>query len=94
MAVTPPTDDELNTYIRSRLALLGIDISVLPESQQTSLLSSCRSILRGTVVTISTYTPDVQENAPVMYTAPQSYWATEEETRESLRQSRKKLGYA
>jgi len=89
-----PTDDELNTYIRARLALLSIDISVLPESTQTSLLSSCRGILRGTVVTISSYTPDIQENAPVMYTAPQSYWATEEEERKSLRQSRKELGYA
>jgi hypothetical protein len=94
MAVTPPTDDELDTYIRSRLALLSIDISVLPESQQTSLLSGCRNILRTTVPTISAYTPDVQENAPVMYTAPQSQWATEEEEHESLRQARKKVGYA
>jgi len=94
MAVTPPTDDELNTYIRARLALLSIDISVLPESQQTSLLSSCRTILRNTVVAISSYTPDVQTYAPALYTAPQSYWASEEETRKSLRQARKQLGYA
>lgn len=94
MAVTPPTDEELNTYIRARLNLLSIDITVLPTADQNSLLSSCRTILRNTVVTISNYTPDVQTYAPALYTAPQSYWATEEEQRESLRQSRKKLGYA
>ena len=58
MATSPPTDDELNTWIIARLNLLGIDLSVLPVSDssapadQTRILSSVRSILRSSVPTI------------------------------------------
>ena len=54
-----PTDEELNTYILTRYALLGIDISVLPESDgdapmdQERLLANGRSILRQDVVASS-----------------------------------------
>lgn len=68
MALVPPTDEELNTLIRARLALLGIDLSQLhpttsdPETgspSQASVLSSLRSFLRGTVPAISAWQPAV-----------------------------------
>ena len=74
------TDDELNAYILSRLAIVGVDISVLPVSDQaapadqTRILSSVRSLLRGTVPVISNYSLDVQENPPILYPAQSSSW--------------------
>jgi hypothetical protein len=50
-----PTDEELNVYIKTRYALLGIDISVLPMSDrnapmdQERLLQNGRQILRQEV---------------------------------------------
>ena len=50
-----PTDEELDTYIHTRYALLGIDISVLPAADedapmdQERLLANARSILRQDV---------------------------------------------
>lgn len=93
MAITPPTDEELNTYIRARLNLLQIDITVLPEATQTSLLSGVRGILRNTVPPISQYVADVQENPPTLYPAPFTYWTTEEPDRKSLRERRKQVGF-
>ena len=51
-----PSDEELNVYIRTRYQLLGVDISVLPDSDpdapmdQERLLENGRSILRQEVV--------------------------------------------
>ncbi len=73
MAVVPPTDSELDTLIRARLALLGIDLSQLPATttdpetgspSQASVLASLRSFLRGTVPTISSWQPAVTTGAP------------------------------
>ncbi|MEU5563245.1 MULTISPECIES: hypothetical protein [Micromonospora] len=65
MAPTPPTDAELNTLIRARLAALGIDLDQLPPGStpdpetgspgQDSVLASLRSFLRGTVATLAAY---------------------------------------
>ena len=50
-----PTDEELDVYIRTRYALLGIDISVLPVSDRSApmdqerLLQNGRQILRQEV---------------------------------------------
>ena len=50
-----PTDEELNVYIKTRYALLGIDISVLPVADQSApmdqerLLQNGRQILRQEV---------------------------------------------
>jgi hypothetical protein len=50
-----PTDEELNVYIKTRYALLGIDISVLPVSDRSApmdqerLLQNGRQILRQEV---------------------------------------------
>jgi hypothetical protein len=74
------TDAELNTYIRARLAIIGVDISMLPDSDpgapadQARILSSVRSLLRGTVPVISNYSLDVQENPPILYPAQSSSW--------------------
>ena len=73
--VQSPTDEELNTYIRTRYALLGVDISVLPESDpdapmdQERLLANGRSILRQDVVAAD-FEIDPQFNLPVPHPAP------------------------
>jgi hypothetical protein len=81
MAVTiPPTDAELDAWIRARLALIGIDLAQLPlddasaPSDQTRVLSSLRGFLRGTVPTVSNYLLDTQENPPVLYPAQLTAW--------------------
>ena len=81
----PPTDEELNAYILTRYALLGIDISVLPESDedapmdQERLLQNARSILRQDV-TAADFDIDPQFHLPVPHPAPFTAW-TEEESR-------------
>jgi hypothetical protein len=65
MAVTPPTDAELDTMIRARLASLGIDLDQLPPGTtadpvtgspgRDSVLASLRSFLRGSVATLAAY---------------------------------------
>ena len=81
----PPTDDELNAHILTRFALLGIDISVLPEDDddavmdQASVLANARSILR-TEVEIADAQIDAQFHVPALYPAPMSVW-TEEDRR-------------
>jgi len=80
MAITPPTDAELNTFILARLAVIGIDITTLPLSDtsapadQTRVLSSIRGFIRQATPQISQYVADVQENPPVLYPAPFSQW--------------------
>lgn len=84
MAITPPTDAELNTFILARLALIGVDITTLPVSDtaapadQTRVLSSLRGFLRSSSPQISQYVADVQENPPVLYPAPFSQWTLDE----------------
>ncbi|MGI5148705.1 hypothetical protein ACQEVC_20380 [Plantactinospora sp. CA-294935] len=65
MAPTPPTDAELNTLIRARLASLGIDLDQLPPGTaadpetgspgRDSVLASLRSFVRGTVADLAAY---------------------------------------
>ena len=66
LAIVPPTDAELDTLIKARLALIGIDLSQLPATtsdpvtgapSQSSVLASLRSFLRGTVPPISNWLP-------------------------------------
>ena len=90
MAITPPTDDELNVLIKSYLASIGVDLSVLPLSDrsapadQTRVLSSARSILRSTVPAISNYVIDVQQNLPVLYPAPFSVWTAPDDKKKTV----------
>lgn len=82
--VTPPSDEELNVYIRTRYELLGVDISVLPESEpdapmdQERLLENGRSILRQEVVAAD-FDIDPQFNLPVPHPAPFVAWTEEVE---------------
>lgn len=65
MPPIPPTDDELNTLIRARLAVLGIDLDQLPPGTdpdpetgapgRDTALASLRSFMRSTVVPLSAY---------------------------------------
>jgi hypothetical protein len=63
MAPIPPTDDQLNTMIRARLASVGIDLDQLPATADpvtgtpslNSVLSSLRSFMRSTVPTLAAY---------------------------------------
>ncbi|MDG2282062.1 MAG: hypothetical protein P8L45_03035 [Longimicrobiales bacterium] len=77
-----PSDDELNVYIRTRYALLGVDISVLPESDpdapmdQERLLANGRLILRQDVVAAD-FEIDPQFNLPVPHPAPFVAWTAE-----------------
>ena len=83
MAITPPTDAELDTFILARLATIGIDITTLPVSDstapadQTRVLSSLRNFIRNSPPQISQYVADVQENPPVLYPAPFTQWTLE-----------------
>ncbi len=78
-----PTDEELNTYVLTRYKLLGIDISVLPESDedapmdQERLLVNARSILRQDVEAANFHI-DPQFHLPVAFPAPFTAWTEEE----------------
>jgi hypothetical protein len=77
-----PTDDELDTYIRTRYALLGVDISVLPASDpdapmdQERLLENARSILREDAAAAD-FEIDPQFHLPVPVPAPFTAWVGE-----------------
>ncbi|MEV4625058.1 hypothetical protein AB0J90_02035 [Micromonospora sp. NPDC049523] len=80
MAVPPaPTDQELDVYIRTRYALLGIDISVLPEDDpaapmdQARVFSSARSVIRQDAV-INAYPTDQQADVPTLYPVQLAQW--------------------
>jgi hypothetical protein len=77
-----PTDEELDRYILTRYALLGIDVSVLPEDDedapmdQVRLLANGRSILRQEVIAAD-FEIDPQFNLPVQHPAPFVAWTDE-----------------
>lgn len=68
-------DGELDTHILTRLALLGVDLSVLPEDDPEApvdrrrILASARRFLRTTPGAIADFAMDPQMVAPVMYPA-------------------------
>jgi hypothetical protein len=78
----PPTDAELDTYIRTRYALLGIDISVLPEDDaeavmdQKRLLANGRGILRQDAEAANV-SIDLQFALPMPYAAQFAAWTEE-----------------
>ena len=80
MAVSPPTDTELDALAKTYWALLGIDISVLPVVDpaavvdQTRCLSSARSTLRGEVDITEFAGLDAQADVAVLYPAPFAEW--------------------
>lgn len=90
MAPKPPTDDELDTMIRARLALLGIDLDQLPPGTRPdpvtgapgrdAALADLRSFLRTTVLPVAAYRfdPDpalAQQTAPpLLYPSIAEAW--------------------
>ncbi|GLZ02928.1 hypothetical protein Acsp03_03950 [Actinomadura sp. NBRC 104412] len=79
MAPTPPTDEEIDTFIRTRLRMIGVDLSVLPDddpsapADQRRAIAACRSALAD-VAPVTAYTLDAQRYAPILYPAPHSEW--------------------
>jgi hypothetical protein len=77
-----PTDAELDTYIRTRYALMGIDISVLPEDDekavmdQKRLLANGRQILRQDAEAANV-SIDLQFALPMPYVAQFAAWTEE-----------------
>ena len=69
------SDQELDAYIRARLALVGVDLSVLPEddpdapADQRRILISARRFLRTTPSAIAGFEMDPQEVPPILYPA-------------------------
>ena len=78
-----PTDEELDRYILTRYALMGIDVSVLPEVDPDApmdlqrLLENGRTILRQDV-TAAEFEIDPQFNLPVAHPAPFTKWTEED----------------
>jgi hypothetical protein len=68
-------DEDLDRMILTRLALLGVDLSVLPEddpeapADQRRILSSARRFLRSTPPALADFEMDPQEVSPVMFPA-------------------------
>jgi len=79
----PPSDAELDIYIRTRYALLGIDISVLPEvddsvpMDQQRLLANGRGILRSEA-TAADLDIDPQFYLPMPFPPQLHAWARED----------------
>jgi len=69
------TDEELDRYVETRLRIIGVDLSVLPEddpdapADRVRILRSARSFLRGTVPALSAYELDPQVFPPMSYPA-------------------------
>lgn len=68
-------DEDLDRLILTRLTLLGVDLSVLPEddpdapADQRRILASARRFLRSTPQALADFPMDPQEVAPIMYPA-------------------------
>lgn len=77
-----PTDAELDVYIKTRYALLGIDISVLPVSDRSApmdqerLLANGRQILRQEVVAAN-FKIDPQFAIPMPFPPQLKAWTEE-----------------
>ncbi len=78
-----PSDEELDAYVLTRYRLLGIDVSVLPESDEDApmdrerLLAHARSILRQDAEAAD-FRIDPQHNLPMAFPAPFAAWTEED----------------
>jgi hypothetical protein len=84
----PPTDDELDAWIRARLRFVGVDLDQLPETEdpvtgapsRTQALESIRDFLRESVLPVTGWQPEPdpalqqQTVPPVIYPAPYTAW--------------------
>lgn len=69
------TDEQLDAYIRARLEMAGVDLSVLPDddpdapADRRRIMESARRFLRSTPPAILEHEMSVQDVPPVMYPA-------------------------
>lgn len=69
------TDEQLDAWIRARLELAGVDLSVLPAddpdapADRKRIMESARRFLRSTPPAILDFEMDVQAVPPIMYPA-------------------------
>ncbi|PZG07152.1 hypothetical protein [Nonomuraea aridisoli] len=73
MTPAPPSDAELDTMIRARLAASGIDLDQLPPGTtpdpetgapgRDTVLASLRSFVRGTVTSLAAYQPPAPDGS-------------------------------
>lgn len=74
------TDEELDAYISTRLTLLGVDLTVLPEddedapADQRRIMASARRFLRSTPAAIADYALDPLGPPPTIYPAEVHAW--------------------
>ncbi|WP_419950870.1 hypothetical protein [Candidatus Palauibacter sp.] len=79
-AIQELTDEQLDAYILTRLALLGVDLSVLPDddedapADQRRILASARRFLRSTPGAIADFELDPMGPAPGLYPSGLSAW--------------------
>ena len=79
-AVQELTDEQLDAYIRTRLALLGVDLSVLPDddedapADQRRIMASARRFLRSTPGAIADFELDAMGPAPALYPSEMGAW--------------------
>ncbi|WP_330308132.1 MULTISPECIES: hypothetical protein [unclassified Streptomyces] len=76
--VQPPTQEQLDSYVRTRLALAGFDLGLLPEQYdpdtgvptRDQVLASLRSFVASTPGAISGWTPSADGPAYAQQTSP------------------------
>ncbi|MFF4832879.1 hypothetical protein [Streptomyces sp. NPDC001315] len=74
----PPTQDQLDTYVRTRLALAGFDLSLLPEQAdpatgvptRAQVIASLRSFVASTPGAIAGWTPPADSPASAQQASP------------------------
>lgn len=75
-----PDDEALDAYVLTRLEMLGVDLSVLPEddpdapADQRRILASARRFLRSTPGAIADFEMDAAGPPPAMYPSEQFTW--------------------
>lgn len=88
----PPTDEELDAWIRARLRLIGVDLDQLPETEdpvtgsptRAEALESLREFLRESIPALTGWRPEAdpalqqQTTPPVLYPAPHTAWTRDD----------------
>lgn len=78
-------DEALDAYVLARLAMLGVDLSVLPEDEadapadRARILESARRFLREVPGAIAALELDPEDGPPGLYPAGWSRWTREPE---------------
>lgn len=76
--VPPPTQEELDAFVRTRLALAGFDLTLLPDQEdaetgvptRAQVLENLRSFVASVPGAISAWTPSAESPAYAQQEAP------------------------